>query len=495
VIIALMFAAALQPADPIRVPEVPREFRGVWVASVANIDWPSKPALPVAQQQQELLAILDRAQSLRLNAVVLQVRPSGDALYASSLEPWSEYLTGKQGEAPRPLWDPLEFAVRESHARGLELHAWFNPYRAKDPSAKSVYASAHLALRRPTLVKRYGRYTWMDPGSDQVRQHTMSVIMDVVQRYDIDGVHIDDYFYPYPERDAANKLIPFPDDDTYRLYRMGGGTLTRDSWRRRNVDLLVQALHEEIRAAKPWVKFGVSPFGIWRPGEPAGIQGFDAYEGLYADARRWMHEGWVDYMAPQLYWPIGARAQSYPVLLKWWGEQNRYGRHVWPGNFTSRVGTRPEWPATELVAQVRATRADNTATGNIHFSMAALMKNQSGVADALSRQLYATTALVPESPWLRGRAPAAPTVVMSTDANQRNVLCLAPAIADTALGAPRWWVLRVKQGNAWTTEVLPAAVRRWGLGMTVRAESVVVSGVDRTGREGAPVLVTNRGSC
>ncbi len=477
------------------MPAVEREFRGVWVASVANIDWPSRPGLPVAEQQAELLAILDRAQGMRLNAVLLQVRPAGDALYASSLEPWSEYLTGRQGVAPSPLWDPLAFAVTESHARGLELHAWFNPYRAKDPSSKSAYAPAHLAVRRPSLVKRYGRYSWMDPGSDEVRQHTTRVILDVVQRYDVDGVHIDDYFYPYPERNPQGRLIPFPDDETYNRYRMGGGTLTRDAWRRRNVDQLVQELHREIHAAKPWVKFGVSPFGIWRPGEPAGIQGFDAFDGIYADARRWLHEGWVDYLAPQLYWPIGARAQSYPVLLKWWGEQNRHDRHLWPGNFTSRVATRPEWPATELLAQITATRADRTATGNIHFSMAALMKNQGGVADAMTRQLYARTALVPASPWLAGRAPSAPTVVLGTDAAQRSIVCVAPALADSATGAPRWWIMHVKRGAEWTSDVVPAAVTRWSLGMTVRAESVAVSAVDRTGRQGSPVLVTTRGSC
>ncbi len=493
--IGTLLLSTLFAVDSLRLPPVAREFRGVWVATVGNIDWPSAPGLPVAKQQDELLAIMDRAQSLRLNAVIFQVRPSGDALYVSALEPWSEYLTGRQGVAPAPAWDPLAFAIREAHARGLELHAWFNPYRAKDPTSKSMFAPLHIATRRSTLVKRYGRYYWMDPGADEVRRHTMKVVLDVVARYDIDAVHMDDYFYPYPERDARGKLIPFPDEDSYQKYRVGGGLLTLDAWRRRNVDLLVQALHTEIHALKPWVRFGISPFGIWRPGEPAGIQGFDAYESLYADARRWMREGWVDYMAPQLYWPIGAKAQSYPVLLKWWGEQNAYGRHVWPGNFTSRAGTRPDWPASEVVQQVRATRADRTATGNIHFSMRSLMKNQSGIADALSRQLYETTALVPASPWLPGTAPVAPVVSLSASGSAPSTVCLSAAPRDTAASAPRWWVLRVKRADGWTTEVLPGVVRRWSLGMRIRAESVVVSGVDRTGREGAPVVVTARAGC
>jgi len=332
--------AASMAADSLALPRVPREFRGVWVATVANIDWPSSPNLTVAKQQEELVAILDRAQALNLNAIIFQVRPAGDALYESELEPWSEYLTGRQGVAPTPRWDPLAFAVREAHARGLELHAWFNPYRARHSSAKSPLSPKHIAVANPSLAKRYGAFVWMDPGEAAVRAHTLRVILDVVSRYGIDGVHIDDYFYPYPERDSRNRLIPFPDSASYRRYRATGGKLDRDPWRRENVDLLVEALHKEIHAIKPWVKFGVSPFGIWRPGYPLGIQGFDAFEGLYADARRWLHEGWVDYFSPQLYWTMGAQAQGYTPLLNWWRDQNRHDRHIWPGNFTSPVGTR-----------------------------------------------------------------------------------------------------------------------------------------------------------
>ena len=315
------------PAVSLRAPEVAREFRGVWVASVANIDWPSKRTLTTAEQQAELIALLDQAAALKLNAVLFQVRPAADALYQSSIEPWSEYLTGAQGRAPVPFWDPLAFAVREAHARNLELHAWFNPYRARHTDAKSPLSRSHIAKTNPSLVKKYGGYLWMDPGERVVRERTIRVVLDVVKRYDIDGVHIDDYFYPYPETTRRGRPIPFPDDVSWKRYRNGGGKLTRADWRRQNVDQLVEALHDGIHKVKPWVRFGVSPFGIWRPGYPAQVRGFDAYEQIYADARKWLREGWLDYFTPQLYWPTTKAAQSYPVLLQWWAEENAQGKH------------------------------------------------------------------------------------------------------------------------------------------------------------------------
>jgi uncharacterized lipoprotein YddW (UPF0748 family) len=240
--------------DPSAIaPPVQREFRGVWLVSVGNMDWPSRPGLPVAQQKSELIAILDRAAALNLNAVVFQVRPSADALYASKIEPWSAFLTGAMGQAPVPFYDPLEFAVQEAHARGLELHAWVNPYRAHFPDDKSRIVASHIARRRPDLVVRYGPYLWMDPGSSEVRAYTVRVVRDIVKRYDIDGMHIDDYFYPYRERNRRRQEIPFPDARTWRAYRASGGSLTRDDWRRRNVDLLVEQLYKAVKAEKPWV--------------------------------------------------------------------------------------------------------------------------------------------------------------------------------------------------------------------------------------------------
>ncbi|MEO5580204.1 MAG: family 10 glycosylhydrolase, partial [Gemmatimonadaceae bacterium] len=285
-------------------PAVAREFRAVWVATVSNIDWPSRSGLSSWEQQAELIAILNRTVALNMNAVILQVRPATDALYQSDIEPWSEYLSSQMGRPPEPFYDPLEFAVTEAHKRGLELHAWFNPYRSRHPSAKSEVAATHLSNTRPGLVRTYGKHLWLDPGDPAVRRHSLRVVMDVVRRYDVDGIHVDDYFYPYKERDSANAIIDFPDDETWSRYTKAGGKLARHDWRRNNVDTFIRELYTETKRIKPWVKVGISPFGVWRPGFPDQIKGFDAYAELYADSRKWLNEGWLDYFTPQLYWPI-----------------------------------------------------------------------------------------------------------------------------------------------------------------------------------------------
>jgi uncharacterized lipoprotein YddW (UPF0748 family) len=248
-------------------PPVPRELRGVWVATVGNMDWPSRKGLPTAQQQAELTALLDRMAQLRMNAMVLQVRPAADALYNSAIEPWSDFLTGTMGRAPDPYYDPLSFAIAEAHKRGIELHVWINPYRAKDPSTKAVSVN-HVSRTDPELVRDYGPFLWLDPGDPRVRALTTRVVLDLVRRYDIDAVHMDDYFYPYPEVRRGREM-EFPDEVTWRRYRREGGTLSRDDWRRENVNLLVKGLYQSIHQVKPWVRFGISPFGIWRPGHPA----------------------------------------------------------------------------------------------------------------------------------------------------------------------------------------------------------------------------------
>jgi len=240
-------------AAQVDAPPVPREFRGAWVASVANIDWPSRPGLSTWEQQAELIAILNRCVALNFNAVILQVRPAADALYDSPYEPWSAYLTGVEGRAPEPYYDPLTFAVAEAHKRGLELHAWFNPYRARHPSAHGSAALSHIATLHPELVRAYGRYQWMDPGEPAVRAQTLRVMLDVVKRYDVDGIHIDDYFYPYPELGPDSVPIPFPDSASYGRYVRGGGTLAVNDWRRENVNTLMRNIYRRTKAIKPWV--------------------------------------------------------------------------------------------------------------------------------------------------------------------------------------------------------------------------------------------------
>ncbi len=472
------------PAAAEEVPSPRREFRGVWVATVANIDWPSQKGLPADRQQAELRAILDRAVGLGLNAVILQVRPAADALYESKLEPWSEYLTGATGRAPAPPYDPLAFAVREAHARGLELHAWFNPYRARHPSARSPAPDTHLVKSRPDLAKPYGTHHWLNPTHKDVQEHSLAVILDVVRRYDVDGVHLDDYFYPYKERDKGGKLIPFPDDDTWDEYRKSGGKLSRDDWRRDAVNRFVERLYRGVKAAKPWVKVGISPFGIWRPGNPPGIEGFDQYAELYADARLWLREGWVDYFTPQLYWPIRQEKQSYPRLLAWWVGENRKGRHLWPGNIPSRVtGKEKGWPASEIAEQVGATRKQKGATGNVHFSMKPLMENRGGVADAL-KGVYAEPALVPTSPWLGDGSPAAPRLAWEKQGG-KPALSVKPGG-----GTVRLYVVRTRSGGTWAVRIHPAAEKAIVLPVGDGPEKVVVTAVDRVGNESQPATLT-----
>lgn len=383
------------------LPPIPYEFRAAWVATVDNIDWPSRRTLTTEQQRAEITRILDTARAINLNAIVLQVRPSADALYKSSFEPWSEYLTGAQGLAPNPYYDPLEAWVEEAHKRSIELHVWLNPYRAKHPSQKGPVASNHIASTNPEVVKKYGNLLWMDPGSQLVQKRTLSVVRDIVRRYDIDGVHIDDYFYPYPIAGTD-----FPDEPSYRAYKDSGGRLAKEDWRRNNVNEFVQNLYKSIKSEKRWVKFGISPFGIYRSGIPAGIRsGVDQYAGLYADAKKWLNEGWCDYFTPQLYWAITAKEQSYPVLLNWWQGENTKSRHLWPGLYTSRVipgeGT---WQPKEITDQVKVTRQQLNDPGEVHFSIKAFVNNSRGMARSIA-SVYTQPAFVPATPWLSDHKP------------------------------------------------------------------------------------------
>ena len=323
-----------QPVLPdTAAPAIEHEMRGLWIATVANIDWPSRAALSADQQRAELVDILDRAAAAGFNAIIFHVRPAADAVYQSTIEPWGAMLSGVQGTDPG--YDPLAFAVQEAHARGLELHAWINPFRAGNTVDSARLASSHLFNTRRDLVRVYGTQLWLDPGEPAVHDHVMRVVSDIVQRYDVDAIHADDYFYPYLQTDAGGRTIDFPDSATYA--RSGSG-LTRADWRRANVDRFIERLYREVHASKPTLDVGISPFGIWRPGNPPGIAGLDAYATIFADSRKWLQEGWVDYLAPQLYWSIAAPQQSFPALLDWWILQNARGRHVWPGLAAYRVG-------------------------------------------------------------------------------------------------------------------------------------------------------------
>jgi uncharacterized lipoprotein YddW (UPF0748 family) len=477
-------------------PPVPREFRAAWVASVANIDWPSQPGLTTAQQKAELIAILDKLVQLHMNAIVLQVRPAADALYQSSIEPWSDFLTGQMGRAPDPYYDPLSFATAEAHTRGLEMHVWINPYRARYSTTRPASAN-HISRTHPDLVYRYGPYLWMEPGSPVVRARTTSVVLDLVRRYDIDAVHMDDYFYPYPET-RRGREIEFPDAATYRRYRRNGGTLAKDDWRRENVNLLVKQLNDSIHAVKPWVRFGISPFGIWRPGYPSSVRGLDQYAVLYADARKWLNEGWVDYFTPQLYWALDRPEQSYTALLEWWVQQNPKGRHVWPGNYTGKVGftNSARWRAEEIVEQIRATRAQRGATGNVHFNMKVFLDDPDSLDEKLVRDVYTGPALVPASPWLGRDLPVEPAVGVRRDtASGFWVLDVRPGgLSAEAVGAraPWLWVVQTRSDSGWRTRIVPATERLLVLTPLTGPTplDVRVATVDRVGNMGAATRVT-----
>ncbi len=494
------------PADTSMLPPpAPREFRGAWVATVANIDWPSRKGLSSAVQQAEMRALLDRAAALQLNAIILQVRPCADAFYASDLEPWSEYLSGTQGQAPAPWYDPLALWISEAHARGLELHAWFNPFRARQGEGKGASA-LHVTQSRPQWVKTYGNQSWMDPGEPAAAEHSLAVILDVVRRYDVDGIHLDDYFYPYPvqQADDVKAEQEFPDQASWQRYVQVGGTLARDDWRRSNVNSLVQRLAQGIHLLKPWVRFGISPFGLGRPDlRPAGIQGFSQYHKLYADVEHWLRAGWLDYLVPQLYWPIDQKEQAFVPLLDYWHRQNTQGRHVWAGLFTSRVlatgaaaAGRVSWPPDEIVRQIAATRQQTLPSGHVHFSMVALQQNRQGLTDVLRADTYAVAALVPASPWLERDVPLAPRATATALMGTQGLWHISLELPPTSKPALRWAVW-LRYGAAWVfrisldAEFTAPARRQQGSNSTGEPvlSAMVVSAIDRIGQESPRVAV------
>ncbi|MEV7804295.1 family 10 glycosylhydrolase [Microbispora sp. NPDC088329] len=369
-----------------------RQLRGVWIATVHNVDWPSKPGLPPDRQKAEYVRILDSAVKRRLNAVFFQVRPASDAIYRSSLEPWSQWLTGTAGKDPG--WDPLPFLVSEAHKRGLQFHAWFNPYRAAD-SASSTLPEGHPALLHPDWTVKHEGKLYYNPGLPQVRDWVTTVVTDVVKRYDVDGVHFDDYFYPYPGQGTR-----FADQAAYKKYGKG---LTLADWRRRNVNRLVSQVSQAVHAAKPHTVFGISPFGIWRnkSEDPAGsaTKGMSAYDSIYADAKAWIKAGSVDYVMPQLYWPRGFAAADYSVLAKWWaGAVKGTEVDLYIGQALYRVGAAdtPAWTkAGELPAHLTLNRKYPEISGDVYFSAAQLVKNPLGVLDRIVKNHYSHPALPP----------------------------------------------------------------------------------------------------
>lgn len=465
-----------------KIPAVPREFRAAWVATVANIDWPSKPGLSTEDQQAEIMEILKTSEEFNLNALVLQVRAQCDAFYPSELEPWSYYLTGEQGKAPEPFYDPLALWVEEAHKRGIELHVWFNPYRAHHTATKGELSDLHLIKSNPGMARelKNGMW-WLDPAQKIVQDHSMAVIMDVVRRYDIDGVHMDDYFYPYP---SYNSGEDFPDEDTWQTYLDDGGKLNRGDWRRKAVDDFVERMYDEIKAEKPEAKVGLSPFGIYRPGHPASIKGFDQYEKLYADAYKWYEEGWVDYLTPQLYWPTNQIPQSFAVLLGWWSQNNVAKRHLWPGMGTYRIKPDNTGPTTvdEIFSEIMITRGITPeAPGQVHFSFKHFLKNVSGIKDALADGPYKEKALVPASPWLGNEGPEKPEV--SSKMVEDNLEITWAPVGEKEVFH---FVVSYLQGDNWTNKILTADQ----LSFSIQTKGTVK--VTKTSNQGLDVVETEQ---
>jgi uncharacterized lipoprotein YddW (UPF0748 family) len=429
----LLLLMVVSTAELLKAKDIPpkREFRGVWIATVVNIDWPSKAGLSTEEQQKELLALLDNHQRAGINAVVLQIRPTADALYANSKEPWSRFLTGSQGKAPNPHWDPLAFAIEEAHKRGMELHPWFNPYRATFDLAQQNVLPSHITRQKPEWFFTYGGKKWFNPGIPEVRNYIVDVIMHVVRHYDIDGVHFDDYFYPYPD---GNK--PIPDTETFKKY--GKNFKNIADWRRDNVNTLIQTLSDSIRMTKKHLRFGISPFGIWdnKRDHPIGSEtsGFSGYRQLYADALAWTKAGWIDYISPQLYWTFQFKAAPYEKLVDWWSHHT-YGKHLYIGHASYRVAnTNDGWAnKSQLPDQVRYLRNHGQSQGSIFYSSKSIANNLVGIRDSMQYDLYKYKALPPLMPWLDSIAPLPPKAVEAKMLNNAQAVHLTWEAADQAV--------------------------------------------------------------
>lgn len=446
-------------------------MRGAWVASVWNINFPSNPNVPEAIQKFQLNQMLDRLKECGFNAVFFQVRPEGDALYRSDKEPWSAWLTGRQGRDPG--YDPLEYLVDQAHQRNLEVHAWINPYRAQaGPQAR---VAPHIAVEHPEAVHPYGDLEWMDPGSAPVREKLVDVCRDITHRYDVDGIHFDDYFYPYPLEG-----VPFPDNATYRAYQAGGGTLSRADWRRENVNRAVREVNQAVHDEKEYVRFGISPFGLPAPDRPEGVTGFDQYNGLYADPQKWMDQGWVDYLAPQLYWPTSQKNQPYEPLLNWWADHSQGGRSIFAGNDLTSLGKNSKWTVAEFKKEVEICRGKEAqgARGNLWYNVQPLLENRQGIVSVFRDELYARPALTPPLARTAGQPVQPPSVRVSGRKLQIENQDAVPV---------RAWTVYRPQGEGWELDhIVPGEQSSFEL----PAGRWAVAAANKLGNESQGVVLT-----
>jgi uncharacterized lipoprotein YddW (UPF0748 family) len=377
------------------------EFRGVWIATVDNLDWPPKGMVDVDSQKAEFIRQLEMHKKNGMNAVIVQIRPAADAFYPSQYEPWSQWLTGTQGKRPTPYYDPLQFMIEETHKRGMEFHAWCNPYRADFKIDSSSIAPTHITRIHPEWFLTYGDKKYFDPANKDAQKFVVSVIRDMVSRYDVDAVHMDDYFYPY--RITGKE---FPDSLSYAR---SGSTLTKDDWRRSNVDSIIKMISIAIKKEKPWVQFGISPFSVWRnkdqdPDGSDSHSGQNNYDDLYANILLWLKEKWIDYVAPQLYFEIGNSRVDFEKMLDWWS-RHTYGRHLYIGIGIYRAAGNSQanspWKnPNELPNQIKLMRQYPNVQGGIYFSSKSFYKNPNGWNDSLQNNYYKDPALIPPMDWM-----------------------------------------------------------------------------------------------
>ncbi len=387
------------------------EMRAVWIATVANIDWPSKQTLTPKEQRTEMRNMLDGLAKNHINAIIVQIRPTADAFYPSAIEPWSNWLTGKQGQMPNPYYDPLQFIINEAHKRCIEVHAWLNPYRVLNSDKVDLLNKNHLFFKNRDLFVKYGGKYYFDPGLDETRDFLNKVVADVVERYDIDAIHFDDYFYPYRVNNEE-----FPDDATFKKFPRGFAPNQKNDWRRNNVNMVIAELQQTIKSLKPWVEFGISPFGVWRndnvdPDGSATRAGVQNYDDLYADILKWLKDGSIDYVMPQLYWEIGKKVADYKVLVKWWADHS-YGKNLYIGLYASQLGSpdaNASWrKGNELIRQLNLNTQYPQVDGAAFYSAVPFLKNKQGLNDSLQNNLYKYPAICPINRNIHGEPSAQP---------------------------------------------------------------------------------------
>lgn len=471
---------ATKPAKDMKAHPAKRDFRGAWLHTVYQPQYASQST---EQNKAYLTGVLDSLQKAGVNAVIFQVRPSADAFYKSKHEPWSRFLT-RDGKAPRPYWDPLEFMTREAHKRNMELHAWLNPYRVTT-SKNERLASGHIYHSHPERFISYEGKMYFDPALTANQDFIVKVVEDIVNNYDIDAIHFDDYFYPYPGK------TDFPDNDSYAKYGRGRD---RSDWRRANVDSLIRKVNSAIKSEKPWVRFGISPFGIWRnaKSDPKGsaTNGLQNYDDLYADVLLWAREGWIDYLAPQLYWALEHPRASYSVLAEWWDKNTPDGTHLYIGQDVAVTMAKPDTivfdQPTQLKAKIDIARKAPRIDGNIWWPGYSIIADKGGIADSLAKVHYRLPALPPAYPRLSPVTPEAPSKVKY---DGKKIIWNVPAPAGQSYDAQEFVIYRFEPGEDTFYLDNPAsiaAITRKAEYQPSRPGVYVITSLDRVNNESLP---------